>query len=85
MNQHNGASKEEAFAEIQKQVTNAWKVLNQECLRPTAVPMAFLKQVIVNLARVSHIMYKDLDAYTHSAEKLKDTITLLLVQPVAIP
>ncbi|CAI9756949.1 unnamed protein product [Fraxinus pennsylvanica] len=26
MNQNNGASKEEAFAEIQKQVTNAWKV-----------------------------------------------------------
>ncbi|XP_022877487.1 beta-caryophyllene synthase-like isoform X2 [Olea europaea var. sylvestris] len=85
MNQNSGASKEEAFAEIQTQVTNAWKVLNQECLRPTAVPMAFLKQVIVNLARVSHIMYKDLDAYTHSAEKLKDIITLLLVQPVAIP
>ncbi|CAA2966117.1 (-)-germacrene d synthase [Olea europaea subsp. europaea] len=85
MNQHNGASKEEAFAEIQKQVTNAWKVINQECLRPTAVPMAFLKQVIVNLARVSHTMYKDLDAYTHSADKLKGTITLLLVQLVAIP
>ncbi|CAI9756952.1 unnamed protein product [Fraxinus pennsylvanica] len=57
MNQNNGTSKEEAFAEIQKQVTNAWKVINQECLRPTAVPMAFLKRVIVNLARVSHTMY----------------------------
>ncbi|CAI9756941.1 unnamed protein product [Fraxinus pennsylvanica] len=57
MNQNNGASEEEAFAEIQNQVTNAWKVINQECLRP-AVPMAFLGRVIVNLARVSHTRHR---------------------------
>ncbi|KAL2496208.1 Alpha-humulene/(-)-(E)-beta-caryophyllene synthase [Forsythia ovata] len=87
MNQNKGASKEEAFAEIQKLVTNAWIDINQEWLRPspTAVPMVFLMQVIVNLSRTTHLMYKDIDAYTNSEVNLKDIITFILIQPVTIP
>ncbi|CAL5406940.1 unnamed protein product [Camellia sinensis] len=53
-----------------KRVTNAWKDINQECLRPTAVPMPLLLRV-VNLARVINVLYKDEDGYTHSGTKLK--------------
>ncbi|KAL2496211.1 Alpha-humulene/(-)-(E)-beta-caryophyllene synthase [Forsythia ovata] len=77
MNQNKGASKEEAFAEIQNLVTNAWKDINQELLRPspTAVPMAFFMQVIVNISRYSY----RLDREEHdsvpseiSSKKIKD-------------
>ncbi|THG00889.1 hypothetical protein TEA_026258 [Camellia sinensis var. sinensis] len=65
-----GASEEEALVELKKRVTNAWKDINQECLRPTAVPMPLLLRV-VNLARVINVLYKDEDGYTHSGTKLK--------------
>ncbi|KAL2496217.1 Alpha-humulene/(-)-(E)-beta-caryophyllene synthase [Forsythia ovata] len=81
MNQKS-ASKEEAFAEFQKQVMNAWKDINQECLRPT-VPMAILMRV-VNLARVINLLYKEEDGYTNSKTKLKEYVTSLLVQPIKI-
>ncbi|KAL2505298.1 Alpha-humulene/(-)-(E)-beta-caryophyllene synthase [Abeliophyllum distichum] len=79
----NGASKEEAIAVFQTQVTNAWKDINQECLHPTAVPMAILMRV-VNLARVINLLYKDTDAYKDSRTKLKGFITSTLIQPVTI-
>ncbi|KAL2476203.1 Alpha-humulene/(-)-(E)-beta-caryophyllene synthase [Abeliophyllum distichum] len=79
----NGASKEEAFAVFQTQVTNAWKDINQECFHPTAVPMAVLMRV-VNLARVINLLYKDIDAYTDPKTKLKGFITSILVQPITI-
>ncbi|KAI8005910.1 (-)-germacrene D synthase [Camellia lanceoleosa] len=69
-----GASEEEALVELQKRVTNAWKDINQECLRPTAVPMPLLLRV-VNLARVINVLYKDEDGYTHSGTKLKGFVT----------
>ncbi|KAK3040259.1 hypothetical protein RJ639_028174, partial [Escallonia herrerae] len=82
MKQH-GASKEESYAELQKQVTNAWKDINQECLRPTAVPMPLLTRV-VNLARVINLLYKDEDGYLNSKTFVKELITSVLVDPVPI-
>ncbi|KAL7228881.1 hypothetical protein ACSBR2_007551 [Camellia fascicularis] len=76
-----GASEEEVLVELQKQVTNAWKDINQECLRPTAVPMPLLLRV-VNLARVINVLYKDEDGYTHSGTKLKGFMTSMLIDSV---
>ncbi|CAI9768293.1 unnamed protein product [Fraxinus pennsylvanica] len=78
-----GASKEEAFSVFQKQVTNAWKDINLECLRPTPVQMAVLMR-IVNLTRVMNLLYKDEDGYTSSKTKTKGFITTVLVEPVKI-
>ncbi|KAA8526910.1 hypothetical protein F0562_008861 [Nyssa sinensis] len=58
------ASKQQAHEEFQKQVADAWKVINGECLRPTDVPIALLTRVI-NLARVIDVIYKGDDGYTH--------------------
>ncbi|KAK9277827.1 hypothetical protein L1049_027383 [Liquidambar formosana] len=83
MKQH-GVSKQEAHEELQKQVTNAWKDINQECLKPTmAIPMTLLTQVL-NLARVSYVVYRDGDGYTNSNLLLKDYIVSLLIDPIAI-
>ncbi|CAI9784167.1 unnamed protein product [Fraxinus pennsylvanica] len=84
MNQNKGASKEEAFAELQELVTNAWKDINEECLHTTAVPAptTLLLEISVNHARIEHLVYRDIDDYTKSEVKLKDIITCILVLPV---
>ncbi|KAG5524909.1 hypothetical protein RHGRI_031552 [Rhododendron griersonianum] len=76
-----GATEEEAIVEFQKRVTNAWKDMNSEFLRPTPVPMPLL-QLPLNLARVIYVLYKDGDNYTHSGTKLKGIVTSVLVDPV---
>ncbi|CAL5402866.1 unnamed protein product [Camellia sinensis] len=69
MKQHD-ASEEEVLIEFHKQVTNAWKDINAECLHPIEVPMPLLLRV-VNLARVMDVFYMDEDSCTHSGTGLK--------------
>ncbi|CAH9106378.1 unnamed protein product [Cuscuta epithymum] len=77
-----GKLEEEAVKELEEVVANAWKDINQECLKPTAIyPLPILIRV-VNLARVIELLYKkDGDSYTHSSN-LKPMITSILVDPV---
>ncbi|KAH7861221.1 hypothetical protein Vadar_023293 [Vaccinium darrowii] len=82
MKQH-GATEEVVLLEFQKRVTNAWKDMNAECLRPTAVPMPLLTRVL-NLARVINVIYKDEDGYTHSGTKLKNFVISVLIDSVPI-
>ncbi|KAJ9671957.1 hypothetical protein PVL29_025551 [Vitis rotundifolia] len=82
MKQH-GASEQETHNEFNKQVRDAWKDINEECLIPTAVPMPILMRVI-NLARVIDVIYKNEDGYTHSGTVLKDFVTSMLIDPVPI-
>ncbi|KAH7860923.1 hypothetical protein Vadar_019579 [Vaccinium darrowii] len=82
MKQH-GATEEVVLLEFQKRVTNAWKDMNAECLRPTAVPMPLLTRVL-NLARVINVIYKDEDGYTHSGTKLKKFVISVLIDSVPI-
>ncbi|XLT06855.1 hypothetical protein HN51_045604 [Arachis hypogaea] len=70
-------SKEEAIQELQKGVTEAWKNINEECLKPIKVPVMVLMR-IVNMARFIDVMYKDEDCYTHAKEKMKECIKLCL-------
>ncbi|KAI7981020.1 (-)-germacrene D synthase [Camellia lanceoleosa] len=82
MKQHD-ASEEEVLIEFHKQVTNAWKDINAECLHPIEVPMPLLLRV-VNLARVIDVLYKDKDGYTNSGTRLKGFVTSVLIDPVPI-
>ncbi|KAG8387544.1 hypothetical protein BUALT_Bualt02G0032200 [Buddleja alternifolia] len=52
----NGASKEEAFGEIQKTIKKAWKDINQEFLHPTTMPIPILLRIINN-ARMTDLVY----------------------------
>ena len=78
-----GVSKQEVHEEFRKQVVNAWKDINKECIRPTEVPVPLLMRVL-NLARVMDLLYKDEDAYTHLGEVMIEGVTSLLVDPVPI-
>ncbi|KAB2630560.1 (-)-germacrene D synthase-like [Pyrus ussuriensis x Pyrus communis] len=59
-----GATEEEAIIELQRQVNNAWKDINEACLRPTAVPMPLLIRFL-NFSRVPDVVYKCEDSYTN--------------------
>ena len=82
MKQH-GASEEETHVEFNKQVTNAWKDINEECMIPTRVPRTILTRVL-NFARVMDVLYKNEDGYTHSGTVLKDFVTSMIIDPVPI-
>ncbi|CAA3011454.1 (-)-germacrene D synthase [Olea europaea subsp. europaea] len=87
MNQNKGATKEEAFAELQELVTDAWKDINEECLHPTVVPTpkTLLLEIVDNYARATHLNYRNIDDYTNSEVNAKDVITCVLVEPMTTP
>ncbi|KAE8674437.1 Delta-cadinene synthase isozyme A [Hibiscus syriacus] len=78
-----GASAQVAYDEFYKQINNAWKDINEEFLKPTAVSKSALDRVL-NLARVIDLLYKDEDAYTHVGESAKTSITMLLIDPISV-
>ncbi|KAK7312996.1 hypothetical protein VNO77_37311 [Canavalia gladiata] len=79
MKQH-GVTKQEAIGELYKQVTSAWKDINEEYLNPNKVPRPLLT-VVFNLSRVMDVLYKDRDGYTHSDGSTKNDITIVLLNP----
>ncbi|KAJ0045469.1 hypothetical protein Pint_04293 [Pistacia integerrima] len=69
MKQH-GVSETEAVKVILKIVAKAWKDVNEEMLKPTAVSVPLL-ELILNYLRVIEVVYKDDDSFT-DASKLQD-------------
>ena len=83
MKQH-GLSEQQAYEKFHKQLENAWKDINEECLKPTAVPMLLLSRLL-NFARAADVMYKgQKDEFTHLGEVMKNNISMLLIDPVPI-
>ncbi|KAL5972716.1 hypothetical protein ACLOJK_039521 [Asimina triloba] len=74
---------EEACKILQGKISAAWKDLSMECLNPNPVPREVMKRPL-NLARVTEFYYQCRDGYTDSAFEIKDYITMLLVDPVAV-
>ena len=72
------------YSEFYKQVENAWLDINQECLKPTAVPMPILIRM-VNLSRSLGVIYKEGDGYTHVGKFMKDNIRSLFIDPIVWP
>ncbi|XVE80270.1 hypothetical protein DITRI_Ditri14bG0126600 [Diplodiscus trichospermus] len=78
-----GVSEEESCYEFNKEITDAWKDINEEFLKPTAVPVSALNRIL-NLTRVMHLLKKDEDAYTHVGEAAKTSITSLLIDSIPV-
>ncbi|KAI3729540.1 hypothetical protein L6452_18201 [Arctium lappa] len=78
-----GVSENVAVEEIKKMVENAWKDINEGCLKPTEVPMDLLAP-IVNLARMIDVAYKYNDGFTFPEETFKEYIILLFLTSVPI-
>ncbi|KAH1083432.1 hypothetical protein J1N35_023193 [Gossypium stocksii] len=78
-----GVSMQEAYDELNKQINDAWKDINEEFLKPTAAPTSALIRVL-NLAKVIDLLYKGEDAYTQVGDSAKTSITALLIDSIPI-
>ncbi|KAI3510381.1 hypothetical protein L1887_17326 [Cichorium endivia] len=78
-----GVSENIAVEEVKGMVENAWKDMNEECLKPTEVPMDLLAP-IVNLARMIDVAYRYDDGFTFPEKTLKECITLLFIDPITM-
>nr|QHU78616.1 sesquiterpene synthase [Albizia julibrissin] len=79
-----GVTKEEAIGELEKMIKSAWKDINEEFLmRASKVPKPILMRVL-NLTRFIDVMYKDADNFTHSGGLMKDSIQLVVLDPLPI-
>ena len=77
-------SEKHAYLELNKQVEKVRKDINQEMLRPTAIPMHLLTRVL-NFGRTGDFMYKDgEDRFTNVGEAIKDNIASFFINPVPI-
>ncbi|XP_028807764.1 (-)-germacrene D synthase-like [Neltuma alba] len=79
-----GVSKQEAIGELEKKIGSAWKDINEECVRPNisqGMPKPILMRVL-NMTRFMNVMYKDVDNFTHSGGLMKDSIQLVILDPV---
>ncbi|TXG67920.1 hypothetical protein EZV62_009195 [Acer yangbiense] len=77
-----GLSMEEITEKFNLIFENAWKDINQECLKPTPVSMEILLR-IVNLARLVEVTYKDGDGFTHP-QHFKAMISTLFIDEIPI-
>ena len=76
-----GSTDEEAENELKKRVVDAWKDVNEECLKPT-IPRPLISRVL-DLVRTSDEMYRDGDGFTQDV-LLKDMIDSLIINPVPL-
>ncbi|XP_004298303.1 PREDICTED: (-)-germacrene D synthase-like [Fragaria vesca subsp. vesca] len=82
---HYGVGEEEAKIALTKQKDAAWKDLNQELLdlhSSNSIPKPLL-QIILNLARSSEVIYKNMEGFNNSSA-LKGFIDSLLIEPVHV-
>lgn len=77
-----GVSKERAVEVMGNIVSDAWKDLNQELMRPHVFPFPLLMRVL-NLSRVIDVFYRYQDAYTNP-KLLKEHIVSLLIETIPI-
>ncbi|KAK4285103.1 hypothetical protein QN277_001845 [Acacia crassicarpa] len=80
-----GVSRQEDIEELREMIKSTRKDINdnEECLKPTQVPMPFMI-VVLNLTRFMDVLYKETDNFTHAEGITKEYITLLFVDPVPL-
>ncbi|XP_010545918.1 PREDICTED: alpha-humulene/(-)-(E)-beta-caryophyllene synthase-like [Tarenaya hassleriana] len=77
-----GVSVEKATKEIERIITETWKDLNQELMRPYSTPRPILMRIL-NLTRVTEVFYKYQDSFTNP-EFLKDYVVSLFAESIPV-
>ncbi|KAL5802256.1 hypothetical protein ACOSQ4_030561 [Xanthoceras sorbifolium] len=77
-----GLSMKETAEKFDVIFENAWKDMNEECMKPTTIPMEILLRV-ANIGRLMEVTYKDMDGYTNP-QYLRDDITKLFIDQIPI-
>ncbi|CAI9299078.1 unnamed protein product [Lactuca saligna] len=78
-----GVSEKEAIEELKIMIENAWKDINEGCLKPREVSMDLLAPIL-NLARMIDVVYRYDDGFTFPGKTMKEYITLLFVGSVSM-
>nr|AGO03788.1 germacrene A synthase [Tanacetum cinerariifolium] len=73
-----GVSEKKAIDELKIMIENAWKDINEGCLKPRQVSMDLLAPIL-NLARMIDVVYRYDDGFTFPGSTLKEYINLLFV------
>ncbi|KAI4320533.1 hypothetical protein MLD38_034002 [Melastoma candidum] len=81
--EHMDATEEEAKEVLYARVINAWKDINQECLRPTPIARPLLT-LILNFTSTIHMLYLDQDNFTNSKTNLKEYIRSVIAEPLTM-
>ncbi|TYH69986.1 hypothetical protein ES332_D05G088500v1 [Gossypium tomentosum] len=83
MKQYN-VSRKEAIEAFRAKIGDAWKDINEGCMRPTmGVPMQVLRATL-NYQRLLDLAYRDNDGYTKPDISFQQLITKLLIQPIPL-
>ncbi|CAI0433780.1 unnamed protein product [Linum tenue] len=82
MEKHKVAEEAVVVELFRERVADAWKDINKEFMRPTAVAAPLLDRIL-NLTRAIDVIYKDADTYTDSY-LLKDHVVSILKEPVRL-
>ncbi|KAI4312476.1 hypothetical protein MLD38_037282 [Melastoma candidum] len=83
MKEHGDLTEEEAKKELHARVLNAWKDINEGCLRPNPIQMTLLTRIL-NLTKFLHVAYEDIDHYTHPETKFKEYIRCTIAEPLVM-
>ncbi|XP_042448300.1 alpha-humulene synthase-like isoform X2 [Zingiber officinale] len=78
-----GTNVKVAREKLRVMVERAWKDLNEECLRSTQVARSLI-EIILNLSRAMEDIHKYIDGYTNSNTRMKDHVSLILVESFPI-
>lgn len=78
-----GMSRGKVVEIFERMISDEWKDVNEEFLRPTPVSGHLLTRTL-NLGRVVDALYKHLDGYTYSAQVIKDDIIAAYADPIVI-
>ncbi|KAM5585250.1 (-)-alpha-pinene synthase-like [Rosa sericea] len=76
-------SEQETIDIFNKQIVESWKDINEEFLKPTAVPISVLMRVL-NLTRVADLLYKGEDGFTRVGKMTKDSVAAVIIDPVPL-
>ncbi|KAJ3679488.1 hypothetical protein LUZ60_017499 [Juncus effusus] len=77
------ANVEETTIKFYSLVEDAWRTINQECLKPTAVSLKLIERP-VNYARMMQIIYTHAGDGYNKCENLKEFVALLFVKPFSV-
>ncbi|XP_071904074.1 valencene synthase-like isoform X2 [Coffea arabica] len=92
MKQH-GMTEQQACEELYKQIEDAWKLMNQQLLKPTPtagsaapefVPSKAVLFRVLNLTRFAEVTHMHNDDYTHVGEAMQSHIKSLFIEPVSM-
>ena len=76
-----GASEKDAREYVKSLISTTWKKVNEERAASSPFCQTFI-EIVINLTRMGHFMYQYGDGFSVADQKTKDSVLLLLIQPI---